>query len=108
MYMLCELHRIGGMPTLDNTKGAIGQIAEDSATGNLYVKFNGGWQQLTANGANGGNAASHANTAVIANGQSLTLKKSDGTTTSAGNAGLNSPATAVVAAGAVTSVKASA
>lgn len=108
MYMLCELHRVGQMATLDNTKGSVGQIAEDPATGNLYIKHGGSWQQITTNGALGGNSAQAANTAVVANGQTLTLKKSDGTTTSVGNAGLNSPATAVVVAGVVTNVKASA
>lgn len=108
MFMLCELRKVDSMTSLDNTKGAIGQIAEDSATGNLYIKHGGVWQQLTTNGAQGGNAASYANTPVVPNGASLVLKKSDGTTTSVGNATLNSPATAVVAAGAVTNVKASA
>lgn len=108
MYMLCELHPVGSMTTLDNTKGSVGQLVQDHTTGNLYVKHGGVWQQLTTNGALGGNSAQAANTAVVANGQTLTLKKSDGTTTSVGNAGLNSPATAVVAAGAVTNVKASA
>lgn len=108
MFMLCELREVDSMASLDNTKGAIGQIAKDSATGNLYMKHGGTWQQITANGAQGGNAAIHGNAAVVTNGASLVLKKSDGTTTSVGNAGLNSPATAVVAAGAVTSVKASA
>lgn len=107
-YNLLETHVVGQMATLDNTKGAIGQLAEDVATGNRYVKHGGAWQQLTTNGAQGGNAATHANTAVVPNGASLVLKKSDGTTTSVGNATLNSPATAVVAAGAVTNVKASA
>lgn len=108
MYMLCEVHRVSSMATLDNTKGATGQLAEDPATGNLYIKHGGAWQQLTTNGALGGNSAQAANTAVVANGQTLVLKKSDGSTTSVGNAGLNSPATAVVAAGVVTNVKASA
>jgi hypothetical protein len=108
MYMICELRKVAGMATLDNTKGSVGQICEDNTTGNLYVKHGGIWQQLTTNGAQGGNSAQAANTAVVANGASLVLKKSDGTTTSAGNAGLNSPATAVVAAGAVTNVKCSA
>lgn len=108
MYMLCELHRVGSMTTLDNTKGSVGQIVEDHATGNLYIKHGGVWQQITTNGALGGNSAQSAAVAVIANGQSLTLKKSDGTTTSAGNATLNSPVTAVVAGGVVTNVKASA
>jgi len=107
-YNLLETHVVAQMATLDNTKGAIGQLAEDIATGNRFIKYGGGWQQLTVNGALGGNSASHAATAVVPNGASLVLKKSDGTTTSAGNAGLNSPATAVVAAGVVTSVKASA
>lgn len=107
-YAILETRIASVMATLDNTKGAIGQLCEDTATGNRYVKFNGVWTQLTANGAQGGNSASHASTAVLANGASLVLKKSDGTTTSSGNSGLNSPATAVIANGAVTNVKASA
>lgn len=108
MYMLCELHKVGSMATLDNTKGSVGQLAEDPATGNLYMKHGGVWQQITTNGAQGGNSAAAASVAVITNGQSLTLKKSDGVTTSSGNATLNSPATAVVAAGVITNVKCSA
>ncbi|MCA8339856.1 hypothetical protein [Burkholderia multivorans] len=45
--------------------------------------------------------------ALVDNGDTLTLQKSDGTT-SAGNAGLNSPATAAVANGVVTAIKAAA
>lgn len=107
-YRLMELHPVGQMATLDNTKGAIGQICEESGTGNLFMKFNGVWNQISTNGAQGGNAASHAATAVVANGATATLKKSDGTTTSSGNATLNSPATVVVANGAITNIKASA
>lgn len=107
-YRLLETHPVGLMATLDNTKGAIGQLAEDTATGNLYLKFNGVWTQINTNGSSGGNAAQHANTAVVANGATATLKKSDGTTTSAGNATLNSPATFVVSNGSVTNIKASA
>lgn len=107
-YTLLETHPVGQMSTLDNTKGAIGQLAQDQSTGNMYMKFNGTWTQINTNGAQGGNAAAHANTAVVANGATATLKKSDGTTTSAGNATLNSPATFVVSNGAVTNVKCSA
>lgn len=107
-YRLMEMHPVGQMATLDNTKGAIGQVCQESDTGNLYIKFNGVWNQINTNGAQGGNAATHANTAMVANGQSIVLKKSDGVTTSVGNATLNSPATAVVAAGVLSNVKASA
>jgi hypothetical protein len=105
MYMLCELRKVAGMATLDNAKGSVGQICEDHVTGNLYIKHGGVWQQLTTNGAQGGNQAAYSTTAIVTNGQSLVLKKSDGTTTSSGNAGLNSPASAVIANGVVTNVK---
>lgn len=107
-YTLLETHPVGQMASLDNTKGGIGQLALDQATGNLYMKFNGTWTQINTNGAQGGNAAGHANTAVVANGSTATLKKSDGVTTSSGNATLNSPATMVIANGQISSVKCSA
>src|SRR6185437_1616520 len=108
MFMLCELHRVGSMTTLDNTKGSVGKIVEDHTTGNLYIKHGGVWQQITTNGAQGGNSAQAAATAVVANGQSLVLKNHSGTVSS-GNAGLNSTGTvAAVAAGVVTAVVAGA
>lgn len=107
-YILLETHPVGSMNTLDNTQGSISQLARDTVTGNLYAKFGGVWTQMNTNGAQGGNSASHAPTAVITNGQSIVLKKSDGTTTSAGNATLNSPATAVVSNGQLTNVRAGA
>ncbi|ETP64859.1 hypothetical protein BDSB_05485 [Burkholderia dolosa PC543] len=48
-----------------------------------------------------------ATDAIVTNGDTATLQKSDGTTSS-GNATLNSPATAIVSAGALTAVKAAA
>lgn len=108
MYMLCELHRVGSMATLDNTKGAVGQIVEDHATGNLYIKHGGVWQQITTNGALGGNAAQAAATAVITNGQAVTLKNHVGAVSS-GNANLNSAGSvANCAAGVLTAVTAGA
>jgi hypothetical protein len=132
MYILTELHPVGAMATLDNAKGANGQIARDSTNGDLHVKRTAGWQKIIAGGTtpsevglsiqvknsantvtrtlteSGGVVNLAATDAIVANNDSLVLKKSDGTTTSAGNATLNSPATAVVSAGVVSNVKASA
>lgn len=55
----------------------------------------------------GGVVTLAATDAIVANGTTFTLQKSDGTTSS-GNATLNSPATATVAGGLVSAVKASA
>ena len=109
MFMLCELHRVSAIGVaLDNAKGSVGQLAEDSVTGNVYVKHGGVWQQLTANGALGGNAAQAAATAVITNGQAVVIKNHAGAVSS-GNAGLNSAGSvANCAAGALTSVTAGA
>lgn len=134
MFMLMELHPIGSMTTLDNTKGGTDGICRDSTNGDLYIKRSGTWQKAIS--MQGGPAASQANLpitvknsantvtralnevngivnlpatdAIVSNGATVTLKKSDGTTTSVGNAGLNSPATAVVAAGAISQVNAAA
>lgn len=112
----------------DNSIGAIGDIGFDTATGNQYVKQSSGWILTGAGGggysgpitvrnsagtvtrsltAANGIVSLAATDAIVANGSTFTLQNSSGVTSS-GNAGLNSPATATVAAGVVTSVKASA
>lgn len=138
-YTLFNLVPTGQVAALDNTRGNLGTgalIAQDTATGDFYVKLSTGWTKTVNGGSNpthnpvplsGAIAVKNsANTvtrnltatngvvnlaatdAIVANGDSLVLKKSDGTTTSSGNAGLNSPASAVVAAGVVSNVKAGA
>lgn len=107
-YMLCELRPVGMMTSLDNTRGSVGQLAEEAGTGNLYIKHGGIWQQITANGALGGNSAQAAAVAVITNGQSVVLKNHAGAVSS-GNANLNSAGSvANVAAGVMSSVTAGA
>jgi hypothetical protein len=111
-------------------------VAQDVSNGDYYVKTSTGWVKTVNGGANPSSAAIPvtgaiavknsagtvtrnltatagvvnlaATDAIVANNDSLVLKKSDGTTTSSGNAGLNSPASAVVAAGVVTNIKAGA
>lgn len=62
---------------------------------------------VVVNGAMTASRLTNSTVAAIKNGDSVTLQKSDGTT-SAGNATLNSPATAVVANGVVSAVRAAA
>lgn len=111
----------------DNSIGRVGDVGYDSATGNVYVKQSGGWilaASVTAYSgpitvqnsagsvtraltATNGVVSLAATDAIVANGATMTLQNSSGVTSS-GNAGLNSPATATVAAGVVSAVKASA
>jgi hypothetical protein len=133
MFMICELREVNFMATLDNTKGATGQIARDSATGNLYMKHGGTWQQITTPGIGGtavetslaitvknsagtvsrsltetnGIVNLASTDAIVSQGNTVTLNKSTGVASS-GNATLNSPATVNVASGAVSNVQASA
>lgn len=128
-YMLCQLQNVGSMTTLDNTKGSSGQIAMRDSDGSIYIKHGGAWQQIWNGSAEVGLAITVKNSSgsisrsltesngvvnlaatdtIVANGDSPVLKKSDGATTSTGNAGLNSPASAVVSAGVLQNVKASA
>lgn len=115
--------------TPDNTIGKVGDIGRDSVTGNVYVKQTGGWVlaasavvanysgPITVQNSAGsvtrsltavnGVVSLAATDAIVANGASIPLQNSSGTVSS-GNAGLNSPATATVAAGVVSAVKASA
>lgn len=131
-FVIVETHAVGSMASLDNTRGHIGQLARNDANGDLYIKRASGWVQVVVGGTtptekglaitvknsagnvtrvlteSNGAVTLAATDAIVANNDSLVLKKSDGTTTSVGNATLNSPATAVVSSGAVQNVKASA
>jgi hypothetical protein len=132
MFMLMEMHPVGGVASLSNNVGALDQIARDQATGNMYIKRATGWAEfITAAGAEvglsdnitvqtQGGAIQRNLTAVngvvtlagtdtiVSNGESLVLKNHSGTVSS-GNAGLNSTGTvANVASGAITAVTAGA
>ncbi|MDN7848116.1 hypothetical protein [Burkholderia seminalis] len=103
--------------------GENGDVTIDPVTLTVYKKTAGAWAALAPSGAvtvqnsagtvtrnltaTNGVVTLAATDAIVANGATMTLQKSDGTT-SAGNATLNSPATAIVAAGALTAVKAAA
>lgn len=133
MFMILEMRPIDSMPTLNNAKGAVGQQCRDSSNGDIYLKRSTGWVKILAGGTifveqtlpvtvkNSAGTVSRtlnesspgvvnlaASDAIVANNDSIVLRKSDGTTVSSGNAGLNSPATAIVAAGVPTYVKAAA
>nr|WP_254215954.1 hypothetical protein [Burkholderia multivorans] len=122
---------VKGVAALTADLGYAGQTAIDDSNGDRYAKVAGAWVkvadgagnpvapplsgQITLKNSSGtvsrtltatnGVATLAATDALVTNGDTLTLQKSDGTT-SAGNAGLNSPATATVASGVVTAVKA--
>lgn len=137
-FRICNLVPHHQVAALDNTKGDLGRgnvIAIDDA-GSLWLKRASGWVQITQGGASpaevsvpvagsvtiknsagttlrtltaaAGVVTLAATDTIVGNGDSIVLKKSDGTTTSSGNATLNSPATAVVAAGVLSNVRASA
>lgn len=138
MFMLLKTVPVGAVAALSNAVGAAGEImlAQDDSNGDVYLKRAAAWVKIVSGGSvpaeaaipltgtatikNSANSVTRsvaltagignlaATDAIVANNDSLVLKKSDGTTTSAGNATLNSPATAVVGAGVVTNVKASA
>ncbi|MCL4661988.1 hypothetical protein L0Z16_22540 [Burkholderia multivorans] len=131
MFVLQKSVPLHGVDALTADLGFAGQIALDDATGDRYAKIGAAWVkvadgagnpvapplsgQITLKNSSGtvsrtltatnGVATLAATDALVTNGDSLTLQTSDGTT-SAGNAGLNSPATATVASGVVTAVKA--
>ncbi|HEF4770863.1 hypothetical protein DN523_10135 [Burkholderia multivorans] len=133
MFVLQKSVPLHGVDALTADLGFAGQIALDDATGDRYAKIGAAWVkvadgagnpvapplsgQITLKNSSGtvsrtltatnGVATLAATDALVTNGDSLTLQTSDGTT-SAGNAGLNSPATATVASGVVTAVKAAA
>jgi len=137
-FRLCNLVPTHQVAALDNTKGDLGRgniLAMDD-NGSLWLKRSTGWVQITQGGSSpsevavpvagsvtiknsagttlrtltaaAGVVTLAATDTIVGNGDSIVLKKSDGTTTSAGNATLNSPATAVVAAGVLSNVRASA
>lgn len=134
MFILQKTYNTDSASTLTNAVGYVGQEAIDQSTGDLYVKLGSGWQKIV-DGATGnpvnppvsgsitvqnsagtvtraltatnGVVSLAATDAIVTNGGTLVLQNSSGST-STGNAGLNSPATATVAAGVVSAVKASA
>ncbi|MBU9440085.1 hypothetical protein KTE91_34035 [Burkholderia multivorans] len=131
MFVLQKSVPVKGVAALTADLGYAGQTAIDDSNGDRYAKVAGAWVkvadgagnpvapplsgQITLKNSSGtvsrtltatnGVATLAATDALVTNGDTLTLQKSDGTT-SAGNAGLNSPATATVASGVVTAVKA--
>ncbi|MCI3206557.1 MULTISPECIES: hypothetical protein [Pandoraea] len=134
MAFLLQKHvPLAAVAALTADVGAPGQTAVDDQTSDVYVKLTTGWAKVrTGSGAgvpvavNGpvtvqnsagtvtrsvtavnGVAALAASDAIVANGGAIVLQNSSGATSS-GNAGLNSPATAIVSAGVVSAVKASA
>lgn len=123
-----------GVTALGASVGRPQSIARDAATGDMWIKRVSGWT-MYVNGAGAeqpvdaapttvevknsggtitrtltvtaGVATLAATDAIVSTGTSIILQNSSGTV-SAGNAGLNSPAIATVAAGLVSAVKASA
>lgn len=133
MFILQKLVPVSSAVALTADLGYVGQEALDADTGDCYAKLSTGWTKVRDGSGNPVTAALNgpitvqnssgtvtrsltatngvvslaATDAIVANGSTFTLQKSDGTTSS-GNATLNSPATATVAAGVVSAVKASA
>ncbi|CAM2155438.1 conserved hypothetical protein [Paraburkholderia tropica] len=133
MFILQKVVPIDSAAALSGSVGYVGQTAIDSSNGDRYVKLSTGWAKVADGSGNAvavpvsgavtvqnsagtvtrsltatnGVVSLAATDAIVANGASLVLQNSSGTTSS-GNAGLNSPATATVAAGVVSAVKASA
>lgn len=130
MFMLQKKFNVKGSVTVpDNTIGENGDVGLNSATGDIYVKQAGAWVLYTAASpagysgpitvensagsvtrsltATNGVVNLAATDAIVANGASIVLHNNAGTVSS-GNAGLNSPAVAEVAAGVITDVKAAA
>lgn len=134
MAFLLQKHvPLAAVVALTTDVGAPGQTAIDDQTSDVYVKLASGWAKVRDGAGNAVNVpingavtvqnsagsvtrsltASNgvitlaATDAIVANGGSLVLQNSSGATSS-GNAGLNSPATTIVAVGVVSAVKASA
>lgn len=133
MYILQRTVPVGYAAALSTNIGRYGQTAVDGDTGDVYVLLSGGWAKVADEAGNAVAAPLSGSVTVqnsdgtitrvltaddgvvtlddtdtiVADGDTFTLQDSDGTT-SAGNAKLNSPATASVAAGLVSAVKASA
>jgi hypothetical protein len=99
-FLLQATRSVRGVASLAGA-GTHGQLAHDDSNGDIWINLKGSWFKISSAGV-------ATQSAVVTNGQTVTLQKSDGTT-SAGNATLNSPATINVSnLGVVTSVKASA
>jgi hypothetical protein len=133
MFVIQKHVAVDSYAALSGTIGCPGQIAIDQSTGAIWCKLSGGWTMIVDASGNpvappvsgavtvknsagtvtrsltavAGVVTLAATDAIVANGASLVLQTSAGATSS-GNATLNSPAVATVAAGAVTAVKASA
>lgn len=133
MFILQETISIDSATALASDVGYVGQTALDDSNGDAYVKLSTGWAKVRAGDGtpvappvtgsvtvqSSDGTITRALTAadgvvtlddtdtIVADGDTFTLQDSDGTT-SAGNAKLNSPTTASVAAGLVSAVKASA
>lgn len=134
MAFLLQKHvPLSAVAALTGAVGAPGQTAIDDQTGDVYVKLSTGWAKVRDGAGNAVNVpvsgavtvqnsagsvtrnltatngivTMAATDAIVTNGNSVALQNSSGAI-SAGNAGLNSPATAIVAAGVVSAVKASA
>jgi hypothetical protein len=127
-FLVQKTYNVRSSATIpDNTIGENGDVGRDDS-GNVYVKVNGTWElysnvtggytgPITVENSAGSvtrslNAVNGvvnlaATDAIVANGSSLVLENHSGTVSS-GNAGLNSPAVANVAAGVVSSVQAGA
>jgi hypothetical protein len=133
MFLLMQLVPMDSVATLTSAVGHHSQIAVDQSTGDRWMNTTGTWQKVR-NGnetpvtpplagsvtvRNSSGSITRALTAVagvvtlaatdtiVANGNTAILQTSAGTTSST-TATLNSPATATVAAGVLTAVKASA
>ncbi|MCW3539331.1 hypothetical protein [Burkholderia cenocepacia] len=133
MFILQKSIPVEGVSALSADLGYVGQMAVDDSNGDRYAKIGDSWMKVADGAGNpvstpvsgpvtvknsagtvtrnltatNGVVTLAATDALVANGASIVLQKSDGTVSS-GNAGLNSPAVAIVANGAVSAVKAAA
>jgi hypothetical protein len=133
MFILQQLVPMDAVPALTGAIGHHSQIAVDQSTGDRWMNFSGTWSKIrngnetpvtpplagavTVRNSSGsitrsltavaGVVTLAATDTIVANGNTAILQTSAGTTSSS-TATLNSPATATVAAGVLTAVKASA
>ncbi|WP_321944538.1 hypothetical protein [Burkholderia cenocepacia] len=133
MFVLQKSVPVEGVSALTAELGYAGQVAVDDSNGDRWAKIGSAWVKVADSAGNpilppvsgsvtvknstgtvsrtltatNGVVTLAATDALVASGASIVLQKSDGTVSS-GNAGLNSPAVAVVANGAVSAVKAAA
>lgn len=133
MFLLMQLVPMDAVSALSGAVGHHSQIAVDQSTGDRWMNSSGTWQKVrngnetpvtpplagavTVRNSSGsitrsltavaGVVTLAATDTIVANGASIVLQTSAGTT-SAATPTLNSPAVATVAAGVVTAVKASA